>query len=51
MNGNSTNGPTPLTEAVDDSLTDVVKFLVGAGADPNIPDEVTDPLPLPHTGY
>jgi ankyrin repeat protein len=27
-------------EAVDDHLTDIVKFLLEAGADPNIADEV-----------
>jgi ankyrin repeat protein len=27
-------------EAVDDGLTDIVKFLLEAGADPNIADEV-----------
>jgi ankyrin repeat protein len=30
-----------LTEAVDDGLTDFVKLLLEAGADPNIPNQVT----------
>jgi ankyrin repeat protein len=33
-------GQTILMEAVDDGLTEIVKFLLEAGADPNIADEV-----------
>ena len=41
MNGNTSSGPTPLTGAVDDASTELVKFLLEAGADPNIPNQVT----------
>lgn len=40
-------GPIILMEAVDDGLTDIVKFLLEAGADPNIANEVIISLPLP----
>ncbi|TVU06259.1 hypothetical protein EJB05_49461 [Eragrostis curvula] len=35
----SPSGPSILMEAVDDGLTDMVKFLLESGADPNIADE------------
>lgn len=34
-------------EAIDDGLTDIVKFLLEAGADPNMANEVIISLPLP----
>ena len=40
MNFISPSGPSILMEAVDNGLTDIVKFLLEAGADPNIADEV-----------
>ena len=40
-------GPIILMEAVGDGLTDIVEFLLEAGADPNIANEVTISLPLP----
>jgi ankyrin repeat protein len=33
--------PTPLMQAVNDGLTDFVKLLLEAGADPNIPSQVS----------
>uniref|UniRef100_A0ACD6AMR4 Uncharacterized protein n=1 Tax=Avena sativa TaxID=4498 RepID=A0ACD6AMR4_AVESA len=39
VNAHGYSGPTPLTEAVDDGLTDFVKVLLEAGADPNIPNQ------------
>jgi ankyrin repeat protein len=41
VNAHGYSGPTALTEAVDDGLTDYVKLLLEAGADPNIPNQVT----------
>jgi ankyrin repeat protein len=41
VNGSTGSGPTPLTGAVDDGSTELVKFLLEAGADPNIPNQVT----------
>jgi ankyrin repeat protein len=41
VNGSTGTGPTPLTGAVDDGSTELVKFLLEAGADPNIPNQVT----------
>jgi ankyrin repeat protein len=47
VNGSTGTGPTPLTGAVDDGSTELVKFLLEAGADPNIPNQVTmSPLAL-----
>lgn len=46
MNFIAPSGPSILMEAVDDDLTDIVKFLLGAGADPNIADEVIMTLVL-----
>jgi ankyrin repeat protein len=43
VNGNS--ALTPLAHAVHDGLTDIVKLLLEAGADPNIPDDVSISLP------
>ena len=40
MNFISSSGPSILMEAVDEGLTDIVKFLLEAGADPNIADGV-----------
>ncbi|KAM0823533.1 hypothetical protein ACQ4PT_070810 [Festuca glaucescens] len=37
VNAHCYPGPTPLMEAVNDGLTDFVKLLLDAGADPNIP--------------
>jgi ankyrin repeat protein len=41
VNAHGYSGPTPLTEAVDNGLTNFVKVLLEAGADPNIPNQVT----------
>ncbi|GJN35393.1 hypothetical protein PR202_gb24165 [Eleusine coracana subsp. coracana] len=38
VNNKTPHGPTTLMLAVDDGLADIVKFLLEAGADPNIPD-------------
>jgi ankyrin repeat protein len=35
------SAPTPLTQVVNDGLTDFVKLLLEAGADPNIPNRVS----------
>lgn len=40
MNAHGYSGPTPLTEVVEDGLTDFVNLLLEAGADPNIPNQV-----------
>ncbi|KAG2630535.1 hypothetical protein PVAP13_3KG531240 [Panicum virgatum] len=46
----SSSGPSILMEAVDDGLTDIVKFLLEAGADPNIADE-DGKLPIMCAGW
>jgi len=42
----SPRGPILLMEAVNRGLTGIVKFLLEAGADPNIPDKVIIAIPL-----
>ncbi|KAM3254263.1 hypothetical protein ACQJBY_048035 [Aegilops geniculata] len=39
VNARDYSGPTPFTEAVADGLTDFVKVLLDAGANPNIPNQ------------
>ena len=46
MNLKGPSGRPVLSQAVDDGITDIVKFLLEAGADPNIDDGVTMTLSL-----
>ena len=46
MNARDYSGPTPFTEVVADGLTDFVKVLLDAGANPNIPNQVALFVPV-----
>jgi hypothetical protein len=46
VNFKSSSGPSALRFAVDDGLTDIVKFFLEVGTDPNIPDHVRMALTL-----
>jgi ankyrin repeat protein len=41
VNASSYSAQTPLTQAVEDGLTDIVNLLLEAGADPNIPNQAS----------